>query len=65
MAKKTELKPCPFCGGEAIIWETERFLGKGLYYYPRCRTENCVGNNGWVHFVTKTEATKAWHRRPK
>ena len=35
--EKTELKPCPFCGGEAEICSAfeNQFLGK--YWYVRCK----------------------------
>ena len=35
---KEELKPCPFCGGEAEICSAfeNNFLGK--YWYVRCKT---------------------------
>ncbi|MHA2066226.1 MAG: Lar family restriction alleviation protein [Candidatus Thorarchaeota archaeon] len=63
MSKEPKLKPCPFCGSEGRI---HRVLSFGTNaYYPRCRTEDCVGNNGWVSFETKAEAVKAWNRRPK
>ncbi len=61
--KKEKLKPCPFCGSEGYVYKSEGF-GGDMDYYPRCRTENCIGNNGWVKFETEQEAIKAWNRRP-
>lgn len=60
-----ELKPCPFCGAEGYIDEIESTLShKKIVYYPRCRTEKCPGNQGWVHYETKAEAIAAWNLRP-
>lgn len=50
------LKPCPFCGGEAEIMVDE-LAGK---YLPYCET--CDGMiERW--FNTEEEAAAAWNRR--
>ncbi len=59
----TELLPCPFCGGEASVQGVKTCLTAKYEYYPRCRIENCPGNNGWISFGTNTEAVAAWNRR--
>ena len=56
----TELKPCPFCGGEAKS-------------YARGGTDNCWLNTHWVgclgcdcgtcFYETEGEAIAAWNRR--
>ncbi len=61
-SKKIKLKPCPFCGKEGFIFKAESFDDE-MVYYPRCRTENCIGNNGWVNFETGGDAAEAWNRR--
>lgn len=50
-----ELKPCPFCGGEATLLQT---FGADRPYHILCW---CGGRVGW--FVTDQEAVDAWNRR--
>lgn len=67
----SELKPCPFCGGKAVIKVTSL---RRKWYYPSCdgATENCPGVNdeqdeqggSSCDFKTEAEAIKAWNRRP-
>lgn len=56
-----KLKPCPFCGGQAV----QRFTIWGETYAYGCYTIGCMGN---VHqtcagFKTDKEAIEAWNRR--
>ena len=59
----TELKPCPFCGAEAIIVYSVKddtyVCGCG------CFTSGCMGDaRKYLHrFKTKEEAIAAWNRR--
>ena len=50
-----ELKPCPFCGGDATLW---REGGVDRPYHILC---GCGGRVGW--FETREEAIAAWNRR--
>lgn len=63
-----ELKPCPFCGGEAVVdhwelsspdegWEDER---EDIYYIvcSECGSET-------YEYRSKEEAIEAWNRRKK
>ena len=52
---KMELRPCPFCGGEANLYQT---FGVDRPYHILC---GCGGRVGW--FVTEQEAVDAWNRR--
>lgn len=55
-----ELKPCPFCGGEAKIKTIENgLLRKTTFFYIRCTV---CGNNTAVQYE-KAEAINAWNRR--
>lgn len=62
----TELKPCPFCGGEAEMgfifmylhgneWKPEEFV-------PRCKNRHCMGRLD-RKFYSEEMAIKAWNRR--
>lgn len=55
-----ELKPCPFCGEEAIVsWNT-------VYgFCPWCSNPNCILNDLVHGYDTEKKATKAWNRRNK
>ena len=56
-----KLKPCPFCGGEAIqIFD----VYDGTYVYGCC-TIRCVGNaiTNKMRLKTDKEAIEAWNRR--
>lgn len=51
----TELKKCPFCGGEAELIELSN-----RDYYVQCR--KCKAEQGKVYRAKQT-AIKAWNRR--
>jgi len=59
---KTELLPCPFCGGPAALEnrsksEHERRITVG------CSNEKCFAYMPLVYFARKAEAIAAWNRR--
>ena len=51
-----ELKPCPFCGGEADI----RTVGE--ISYIECATCHCQTES--VHYKEKNKIIEAWNKRP-
>lgn len=52
-----ELKPCPFCGSPAHLWET--YETKYTQYYVAC-----VGCRNQTKLLeTKEEAIERWERR--
>jgi Lar family restriction alleviation protein len=55
----TKLKPCPFCGGEAIIEQDEYWY---LEWAVSCCNEDCVCYIG-RSYRTKEETIAAWNRR--
>lgn len=56
-----ELKPCPFCKGQAEMKETPR-IPSGTNYTPRCKHTWCCGrlNKTWAR---KEDAIRCWNRR--
>ena len=54
----SELKPCPFCGGQTeIVLESD-------YFTVRCTNTECYSViDDWR--TSEDEATKAWNRRIK
>jgi len=55
------LKPCPFCGGEAFIIE-HKFYKLNSAFGVRC---NECGSESRQFFDSPNEAAEAWNRRVK
>ena len=55
----SELKPCPFCGGEAYM-ETHRFNNLPDTFSVRCK--HCKVQT-YSFYNTEQEALNAWNRR--
>lgn len=60
----SELLPCPFCGGAALMEEIGDAIG-GARKSAGCYTERCMGYQSTVTFSTHREAAKAWNTRWK
>lgn len=56
----TELKPCPFCGGEATL--VEGLYNDRLFSYVSCDNNNCNAKTGRCD--TNDEAITRWNKRP-
>jgi Lar family restriction alleviation protein len=56
-----ELKPCPFCGGEAQELTAFTLCPSNTWHIVRC-AECHVGNGEFEH-PTQVEARAAWNRR--
>lgn len=58
---ENELKPCPFCGGKAIMKITPH-IPKGNDYTPQCKDPSCCGRitKKWQD---RDVAVYAWNRR--
>lgn len=58
-----ELKPCPFCGGEAEIHE-ERLEGYTIFFVS-CENNKCSVIVETMHRAgyTKAQAIEEWNRR--
>ena len=51
-----ELKPCPFCGGEAILDMDESWYWEWQVFCPHCEATQ-------GHFINEQAAREAWNRR--
>ena len=63
-----ELKPCPFCGGEAHISISDCEMGEKRYMaYAECDNADCEAMLGTELFESEEEAKqtviKMWNRR--
>ena len=56
-----KLKPCPFCGSEALLEDLGSY-GEGGRYFVRCSKCEIVQDKLWR---TKKTAIKRWNRRVK
>ena len=54
-----ELKPCPFCGGEAILFADTFDDGKIFVVNAHCDSCGATGND----FHDEKQAIEAWNRR--
>lgn len=59
----TELKPCPFCGGEeaGTKWHHGYWSVQCGYYHDATKSDHCFQD--WGEFDTEQEAIDAWNRR--
>ena len=56
-----ELKPCPFCGGEAKLRGTN--IGDMSFYVVYCANKNCQVSPSSKYRRMMSEAIEAWNRR--
>lgn len=60
--KETELKPCPSCGSEAELVESQAFAWCDIYYFVRCTNPDCEERTRFKH-EHKIDAINDWNRR--
>jgi len=58
MSDMPELLPCPFCGGEAHIWEDP---SHSKAWFIGCDDDDCLGTINWAE--SKEVIIAAWNRR--
>lgn len=70
LGKIEKLKPCPFCGGEAVLYhQSSKYTDKdGNYVHcikcgARTKLFECFNGTGKTHTDTKKEAVEAWQKR--
>ena len=56
------LKPCPFCGGKASIFQVEQPDG-GITYEVDCENPDCAVCCCTDLYSSKLEAIGVWNRR--
>lgn len=62
----TELKTCPFCGGEADVVEVPSKFVHGSVFFVTCDSQSCPGYHAAPRrWNTKAEAERAWNSRPE
>jgi Lar family restriction alleviation protein len=60
------LKPCPFCGGEAVMEEIEEKIFRTVRFSVGCSTEDeatCMGYQSLTSFARRKDAAEAWNTR--
>lgn len=55
------LRPCPFCGGSAIMYEHDPYRGE--LSGQKQTTVLCHGCGARIVKATEEEAARAWNRR--
>jgi Lar family restriction alleviation protein len=59
--KTPDLKPCPFCGGEASVKQAPG-ISSPVMFTIGCLDESCIGFPA-IKFQTRKDAVAAWNRR--
>lgn len=65
MSKEVNLKPCPFCGGEATLRHTKDREGKmyGELWIVSCEARSCYIRPCTSFYTSEEEAIEAWNTR--
>ena len=60
-----KLKPCPFCGGVAILCDHKFYDDKTKNFSNHTYGVKCIKCNahGWQFYDTKNDAINEWNRR--
>ena len=60
-----ELKPCPFCGGEAGLFEVKGIDNDLLGYMVGCTEDHCEIRPSITKSLDKDGVINAWNTRPQ
>lgn len=65
MGKLTkELKPCPFCGGKAELFDNSKdFTADFKRYFIRCKEKKCAMIVAFEVNTDKQQTINQWNRR--
>lgn len=60
-----DLKPCPFCGGDAdIMYKNSPYDCRGTIYFDvRCTNNGCYLDEGADYWNYKNEVIELWNKR--
>ena len=68
LSPSEEVKPCPFCGGEAKLVKGIKYIDNketSIWQYV-CNNKDCLIYEGYARYqLSEEEALKAWTRRWK
>lgn len=59
----SDLKPCPFCGGEAMRKTVISPFANEPWHYVSCENPRCRVEVVTAAYAKQRDATKAWNRR--
>lgn len=59
----SELKPCPFCGGEAHIAENVGYRGDIAYTVNCNAVYGCIASDSGLWYSSREAAVEAWNTR--
>ena len=59
----TELKPCPFCGGEVYLKQHNRYTVHNWHIKHVDASAECLINQHTPHYLTSKHAVEAWNAR--
>lgn len=61
------LKPCPFCGSEAVYFEDVRYRDTPselwMVYGVKCSNRDCIMDQEQKFYRNQFEAKRAWNKR--
>ena len=69
LTKKNVLKPCPFCGGEAVLSDEVDIESQDVFHMFTCNKCGAgvvfseIFEDGTAGDIEKGDAIKAWNRR--
>lgn len=58
-----KLKPCPFCGEDAKVYEIPSIFRNSPFFGILCGSDDCIALTMSADYQTEQEAMKAWNKR--
>lgn len=60
------LKPCPFCGSNALVMQLKQSVSQRFYVVCANKRSGCIASEKYIFgkfYPTKSEAAFEWNRR--